>query len=199
MEELENSLEETEENGEGFSEDGLTDLDEESAGEDGESIHDPFACIQQSTSLASKAVNQGGFLGEGLTRAVKRELACQLQRLEVERASAFTVPVLKSKEGERAEEGGPPRSSSEPLPSVGACCATTESAHLPAAVSCSADASCAMKTEGASTPPTLLTSLDGPRGCEQPSPPLTPSLFPGIQPTIHFPLPSEACKHAVSG
>lgn len=27
-----------------------------------------------------------------------------------------------------------------------------------------------------------------------PSPPLTPSLFPGLQPTIHFPMPDEPCE-----
>ena len=28
-----------------------------------------------------------------------------------------------------------------------------------------------------------------------PSPPLTPSLFPGLEPTIHFPMPNEPCKY----
>lgn len=27
-----------------------------------------------------------------------------------------------------------------------------------------------------------------------PSPPLTPSLFPGLEPTIHFPMPDEPCE-----
>ena len=33
-----------------------------------------------------------------------------------------------------------------------------------------------------------------------PSPPLTPSLFPSLGPTIHFPMPNEPCelKHSLS-
>lgn len=36
--------------------------------------------------------------------------------------------------------------------------------------------------------------LEAERHSEAPSPPLTPSLFPGRPPTIHFPLPSEECE-----
>ena len=40
-----------------------------------------------------------------------------------------------------------------------------------------------------------LVSVATPRGDEQPSPALTPSLFPGcLPPTIHFPMPYENCE-----
>ena len=41
-------------------------------------------------------------------------------------------------------------------------------------------------------PPVIQAS--GERGNGSPSPPLTHSLFHGIRPTIHFPLPGEACE-----
>ena len=37
-----------------------------------------------------------------------------------------------------------------------------------------------------------------PQASDQPSPPLTPSLFTGLPPTIHFPLPHENCELLIS-
>lgn len=50
---------------------------------------------------------------------------------------------------------------------------------------------------GVQVPPTATASIEGGggvRGTELASPPLTPSLFPHLPPTIHFPLHNEKCE-----
>ena len=54
------------------------------------------------------------------------------------------------------------------------------------------DATSPVKSVGHSTE--VMESGGTPRGSDQPSPPLTPSLFSGFPPTIHFPLPHENCE-----
>ena len=52
-----------------------------------------------------------------------------------------------------------------------------------------------LKTQGLSTIATPCTH--GLRDGEQPSPPLSPSLFPGVPPAIHFPLHDEKCRFII--
>ena len=75
---------------------------------------------------------------------------------------------------------------------------TTSSLEQPTAHPSLAAVTPPLRTQGLSTKATHCTSAreasDSPRGGDQPSPPLSPSLFPGVPPAIHFPLHDEKCK-----
>lgn len=193
------SSEEMEGEEEGFSEEeGLSDIEdisEDGASEADGSIHDPFLCVQPPAGGAVGATSQGGFLGGGLTDEVQQELQWRLGRLEIERGGTARkrVEVEAHVEGEEEAE----RDRDSPQAPCHTCHSMEATLEVQPVTPCTAAAggSPAVKTEAISAAaPTLLTSLDIPRGSEAPSPPLTPSLFPGIPPTIHFPLPNEPCK-----